>query len=70
MRPDDPAEDYIPEDTPLIETVMNVLFRGSPASLHTSMMVLLCKTGLWVIEAVTDWVSLTYMGMIILHLSC
>ena len=46
VRPDDPAEDYIPEDTTLIETTMNVLVRGSPASLSTSVMALLCKTGL------------------------
>ena len=70
VRPDDPAEDYIPEDTPLTETTRNVLVRGSPASLSTSAMAPLCRPGLRVREAVTDWGSLTSTGMITLHLPC
>lgn len=42
------------EDMPLTEAIGNMLVRGVPASLSTSVIVLLCRPGLRVIVAVIE----------------
>lgn len=55
------SEDYVPwvgegvheENSLFTKTIRNVLMRGAPASLRSSVLTLTCRLGLWVGEVVT-----------------